>query len=198
MSEPFSAVAQVTIGRGALISYLDATPKSSRQWDDWSLIGDEWYDFSWETDLTRTLEAVDRRLKRSYREIISDFVETDEIMPGCERCSYDEASELFTFGTLMFSENVEDITLFFAVARGMADFMQGEEAGFAVMRDYFWGEPPWTVALDLAAGRSRFLDPQADAASFERHVGAAVAVFDDIKEGGGDLARVINQIDSLR
>jgi len=195
MSEPYSAVAQVTIERARLIAYLDAAPKPARAWTDWSRIGGEWHGFSWERDLPKYLERVDQRLVGSYRQVIDHLIAPD-ILPGTERCSFEHSSGRFTFATLMLSENLEEILLFFAAARGIAAYMRGDDGGFAVMQDFLWSTE-WTLAvMQIAAdGRSEFVDSRADA--HVRCIGAATAVFEDIRDKGGDPMRVINDLDLL-
>lgn len=198
MAEPFSVLAQARIKRAALLAYLDSPPRSARRWNDWERIGGEWHSFDWQSDLERTLAAADQSLTGCYRDVIAAMIASEPDVPGCERCSYDEAGELFTFATLMFSHSVEDLVLFFAAARGLADFLHGAGAGFAVVQDHLWSAPPWTAVLEIVPGRSAFLDVRADAASYARCVGAAVAVLEDIKQAGGEADRVANEIDSLR
>jgi len=199
MSEPFSAVAQVTIGRDALIAYLDAVPMPASNWSDWPRIGGEWNDFSWGRDASACLERVDARLAEfgNHREAIRHLIEAD-IVPGTERCQYDAATRCFTFATLMFAADVEEVALFFAAARGIASFADKSAPGFAAMHDYLWSTT-WTVAaMQIGpSGGSRFLDPHADAA-YERYIRDAIAVLDDIKAAGGAPERVIDELDQIR
>ena len=199
MSEPFSAVAQVTIDRDALITYLDAPPRPASGWSDWRRIGGEWHSFSWDKDLPEILTSVDKRLAGSYRHVIRHLIAPD-MLPGAERCAYDAATRHFTFATLMLSENIEELVLFCAAARGLTAYMSDAATGFAVVQDYLWGKTPHTLAaLQIGpADRSEFLDAQADAVTFGRHADAAIAVFDDIKAAAGAPGRVIDELDQLR
>jgi hypothetical protein len=198
MSEPYSVLVEVTIERDALIAYLDATPRPAAAWSDWSRIGGEWLGFSWDKDLPRILQGAGDSLVGSHRDVIAAIIAAEDL-PGCERCAFDAATRRFTFGTLMFSHNVGDIVRLFAAARGIGEFMRDGQSGFAVVLDYLWSEPTWTLAaMEIAAERSRFLDAQADAASWERYARAATAAFDDIKAAGGAADLVINNLDRLR
>jgi hypothetical protein len=198
MSEPFSAVAQVTIARPALIACLEDAPSRATDWSDWRRIGGDWHDFSWDKDLPGYLARVGERLIGSYRHVIRHLIEPD-ILPGTERCVYDAAQQRFTFATLMISENLEELLMFWAAARGLAKYMDAGATGFAVVQDYLWSQPPEILGvLEIAAGRSAFLDARTDAAAYQRHVAAATAVLDDIKASAGAPDRVIDELDTLR
>jgi hypothetical protein len=143
MSEPF-ALAQVTIDRAALISYLDVRPRSASQWDDWSRIGGGRHGFSWESDLPALFATVDPWLGDSYRPAVRRVPDAFEA-PALGRCSYDEASRRFTFGTLTFSKNLNDLVFFFAAARGLARYLSNSQ----------WASPSCTmVCIRPAEGRA--------------------------------------------
>ncbi|MBR0830682.1 hypothetical protein JQ596_34765 [Bradyrhizobium manausense] len=191
MSEPFAALAQVTIERGALIRYLDARPRSAAQWKDWPRIGGQWYGFSWTADLPNLLARVDEWLGASYRHTVRKVLAFSEA-PALGRCTYDEATQRFTFGTLTFSENLNDLVLFFVVARGLAGYMRDRESGFALVHNHLWANGDRTVAvMGLGADdHSHFLDAAVDAPAWERHVRDGKAVFDDIYKGYAALGRL--------
>ncbi len=191
MSEPYAALAQVTIERAALIAYLGAQPRTASQWDDWSRIGGRWHGFSWESDLPPVFVKADRWLGDSYRHAVRSVLEASEA-PALGRCSYDEASRRFTFGTLTFSENLNDIVFFFAAARGLAAYMRDAESGFALVRNYLWDNGSGTLAVMGigAEGYSHFLDAQDDAPAYEQHVRDATAVFDELYGGYAKLGRM--------
>ena len=198
MSEPFSAIAQITIERPALIACLEDTPSRATDWTDWRQIGGDWHDFSWDTDLPDYLAQVDKRLAGSYRHVIRHLIEPD-ILPGTERCTYDAPHRRFTFATLMIAENLEELLMFFAAARGLAKYMEAGATGFAIVQDYLWSQPAATLAvLQIEHGRSAFLDAQTDAAIYQQCAAAATAVFDDIKAAAGAPGRVIDELDALR
>ena len=191
MSEPFAALAQVTIERPALISYLDAPPQKASHWRDWDRIGGPWHGFSWDTDLPPLLGRVDGWLGASYRQAVRRVLEYAEA-PALGRCSYDEGSRRFTFGTLTLSENLNDIVLFFAAARGLAGAMRDAQSGFALVHNYLWDNGDGTLAvMGLGAnGYSHFLDAERDAPAYAQHRRDAVAVFGEIYAGyaaGGRL-----------
>src|SRR5262249_52334377 len=130
MSEPYAALAQVTIERPALMAYLAAPPQKSSQWGDWDRIGGQWTGFSWDADLPRVLATADTWLGASYRHAVRWVLESAEA-PAIGRCTYDEATRRFTFGTLTFAQNLNDIVCFFTVARGLAAYMRDPQSGFA-------------------------------------------------------------------
>ncbi|MBI5263030.1 MAG: hypothetical protein HY852_14565 [Bradyrhizobium sp.] len=190
MSEPFAALAQVTIERPALIRYLDARPRAASQWDDWNRIAGRWHGFSWESDLPKVFARVDSWLGDSYRHAVRGVLEPSEA-PALGRCSYDEATGRFTFGTLTFSENLNDIVFFFAVARGLAGYLRDRQSGFALVHNYLWGNGERTISV-MGLGpenHSYFLDPEKDASAYEAHVLDALAVFDDIWQGYAKLGQ---------
>lgn len=197
MSEPFSAVAQVTIERPALIAYLEGAPGRATDWSDWRRIGGDWHGFSWDKDLPTYLAQVDKRLTGSYRHVVRHLIEPD-IVPGTQRCAYDAPHRRFTFATLMISENLEELLMFYAAARGLAKYMDAGATGFAAVQDYLWSSPASTLAvLQIGPSRSEFLDAQADAVTYQHDVSAATAVFDDIKDAAGAPGRVIDELDAL-
>ena len=53
MSEPYAGLAQATIERAALISYLETPPQKASHRHDWERIGGQWHGFAWDTDFPR-------------------------------------------------------------------------------------------------------------------------------------------------
>jgi len=191
MSEPYAALAQVTIERPALISYLDARPRPASQWHDWDRIGGDWHGFSWTADLPAVLARADSWLGDSYRAAVRRVLDASET-PAVGRCFYDQASEQFTFGTLTFSENLNDIVFFFAAARGLAAYLRDPQSGFALVHNYLWGDRRDTLAvMGLGAdGYSYFLDAGSDVPAYEQHVHDATAVFKDVYQGYAKLGQL--------
>ncbi|HLH90215.1 MAG TPA: hypothetical protein VKX28_17330 [Xanthobacteraceae bacterium] len=151
MSEPYAGLAQVAIERAALMSYLAAQPQKASHWHDWEGIGGRWRDFAWDTDLPPVLSRVDSWLDRSYRQVVRSVLSWSEA-PAIGRCVYDEAAHLFTFGTLTLSENLNDILLFFAAARGLAAHLRDDQSGFALVHNYLWrGGGETLVVMGLGA-----------------------------------------------
>ncbi len=147
MSEPHSVIAQVTIDRQGLLRYLDATPRQIGAWDDW---GDAF--------APREVASLDRQLAMgSYREQIR------RVLANClsfgRFCRYTESDKTFTFGSFFYSHSIEDFAYFFAVARGLAPYLQSGNIGFAVVSETLWTCGTFAI-LDIAANRSRFLEPR--------------------------------------
>lgn len=151
MSEHYSALAQVKIDRSELIAYLEGIPRLTAHWDDWGILGERTYG---------GLARVDHRLSMgAYRYQIR------RIFQGCASigrfCQYADETKTFTFGTFFFSEDIDDLAFFFAIARGLSRYMHGGESGFAVAEKILWGDGPRAV-MEIEAGRSLFLDPDID------------------------------------
>jgi hypothetical protein len=191
MSEPYAALAQVTIDRAALTAWLAARPQSSAQWSDWRRIGGHWHGFSWDDDLAEVFAKADRWLGRSYRDAITEVLRASEA-PALGRCSYDEASRRFTFATLTFSENLNDFVMFFAAARGLSPYMHDPQSGFALVHNYLWGDRDHTIAvMGLGAdGHCYFLDAGEDASAYQKHLRDAIVVFDDVYQGYARLGQL--------
>jgi hypothetical protein len=190
VSEPYAALAQVTIDRAALTAWLAAPPQSSAQWSDWRRIGGHWHGFSWDEDPAEVFAKADRWLGASYRDAVSEVLRASEA-PALGRCSYDEASRRFTFATLTFSENLNDFVMFFAAARGLSRYMHDPQSGFALVHNYLWGNRDHTIAMmGLGAdGNCYFLDAGEDAPAYQKHLRDAIVVFDDIYQGYARLGR---------
>jgi hypothetical protein len=187
MSEHYSALAQVTIDRHELVAYLEGVPQQTAHWDDWGMLG------------SRTmggLARVDHRLAMgAYRYQIR------RIFQGCASigrfCQYAEATKTFTFGTFFFSEDVDDLAFFFAIARGLSRYMRGSESGFAVAEKILWGDGPRAV-MELSAGRSYFLDADIDTA-YPARLQQATAAFEGFKTAYAvENPTPIDQLDVVR
>jgi hypothetical protein len=187
MSEHFSALAQVTIDRNELISYLDGTPRLTSHWDDWDAIGERTYG---------GLARVDTALRMGvYRYQIRRIFSTCDSIGRFFQ--YDDATRCFTFGTFFFSEDVDDLAFFFAVARGLARYLHGSDSGFAVADRVLWGEGP-QLLMELSPGHSRFLEA-AGGEAFARRREQAAATFEALKMAYGvENPRPIDQLDAVR
>jgi hypothetical protein len=190
VSEPYAALAQVTIDRAALSAWLAARPQSSAQWSDWRRIGGHWHGFSWDEDLAEVFAKADRWLGNSYRDAVTEVLRASEA-PALGRCSHNETSRRFTFATLTYSENLNDFVMFFAAARGLSRYMHDPQSGFALVHNYLWGDRDHTIAvMGLGAdGHSYFLDAGKDAPAYQKHLRDAIVVFDDIYQGYARLGQ---------
>ncbi|MGY8711282.1 hypothetical protein RAD16_36600 [Bradyrhizobium sp. 18BD] len=190
MSEPYSALAQVTIERSALIRFLDARPRPASQWNEWSRGGGQWHGFSWDQDLPPVLARVDEWLGASYRHAVRWVLKFSEA-PALGRCTYDAATQLFSFGTLTLSENPNDIVYFFAVARGLAGYVRDRQSGFALVRNHLWVNGDSTLAvMGLGAeGHCHFLDASGGSSAYGEHVRDATLTFDEIYKRYAALGR---------
>src|SRR5271154_1386801 len=93
MSEHYSALAQVAIGRPELIAYLDGIPRQTGNWDDWGVLGERTYG---------GLARVDQRLSMgAYRYHIRGIFQGGASVGRF--CQYDDPAKTFTFGAFFFS-----------------------------------------------------------------------------------------------
>jgi len=187
MAEHFSALAQVTIERSELVAYLDGTPRLTGHWDDWDAVGERTYG-----GLARVDDALRMGVYRYHIRRI--FSKCDSIGRFFQ---YDDATRTFTFGTFFFSEDPEDLAFFFAVARGLARYMHGEDAGYAVVDRVLWGGGSHLL-MELGPGRSRFLQSPGDEA-YARRRAQADATFEALMMlYGVENPRPIDQLDAVR
>jgi hypothetical protein len=187
MSEHYSALAQVTIDRKALVEYLAGVPKLTGAWGDWDALGDR---------VRPGLGRVDQWLAMgAYRyQVRRMFQKCDSIGRFCQ---YDEPSKTFTFGTFFFSEDLDDLAFFFAVARGLERYLRGVESGYAVVDQILWGDGPRAV-MEIGAGYSRFLAPEPGGAYVAR-LEQATSAFEALKQTYAVENPVpIDQLDCVR
>jgi hypothetical protein len=187
MSEKYSALAQVTIDRSELIAYLDGTPRSTRHWDDWGALGERRYGGLARVDQWLGMGAYRYQIRRIFAKSISIG----------RFCRYEESTSTFTFGSFFFSEEPDDLALFFAVARGLSRYLHGRQWGYAAVDNVPWGQAPRAV-MDIGPGRSRFLRPSEQGAYLERSRRAS-ATFDVLTRvyASEDVAP-IDHLDAVR
>lgn len=148
MSEPYSAFLKLEISRENLARWLAAPVPAASRWPDWRAIGGQWYlsegrDLATcsDQDLGKLIAECDARLERhvdnraALRAILQS-AEADNIKVA----AHDRAGTHFVAGSLTYSENLYDLVVFFALARGAADFLDPGGRGLAVVHDYLWGE----------------------------------------------------------
>jgi len=171
MSEPESAFVKIKIGREALTRWLDAKPSSATRWHDWRAIGGEWYlgrghgplaDAS-DDALENILRGADGRLAHfsSNRELLGMLVVHSAEAPELWLAAFEEGGENFVAGSLTYSENLEDFIVFLALARGVADYLDAADHGYAIVHNYIWGseeDQGSTAVLEMSpSGESRLL-----------------------------------------
>jgi hypothetical protein len=187
MAEHYSALAQVTIDRPELVAYLEGIPRLTGHWDDWCALGERTYG---------GLARVDRRLGQgTYRYQIRRIFQTCDSIGRF--CRYEESTRTFTFGTFFFSEDVDDLAFFFAVARGLTRYVHGGQSGFAVAEKILWGDGPRAV-MEIGPGRSRFLDAARDEA-YAARLEQAGATFEALKRAySGENPVPVDELDCVR
>jgi len=196
MSEPYSAVMQVTIAKPRLLAYFAQAPVPASRWSDWPEIGGDWHSFDFATGLAKLLTEVDSKLGGDYLACHRRLLNPD--MPALSRLQYDQVEGTFTFANMMLSENLAGIIEFLAVMRGIAPFMAGGDRGFALVHDYLWGHRPVTV-IGLEPGASRFLNNAQSIAHYEQSLRQGIAVLDRIVQEGDshDSAASTDRIQSF-
>jgi len=196
MSEPYSAFLKLQISRENLARWLGAPVPAASRWSDWRSIGGQWYlsegkdlAASSDQDLTRLISECDAMLVRHQdnRAALRAILKSAEA-ENIKVAAYDRTGTHFVAGSLTYSENLYDLIVFFAVARGAADFFAADGRGLAVVHDYLWGEEgerETVAALELAAkGGSAFLASEAHGHA----AGAFEAMVDAMLDGKEDPA----------
>lgn len=194
MSEPYSAFLKLPISRENLARWLTAPAPAASRWSDWRSIGGQWYlsegkdlAASSDQDLGKLLSECDAMLARhpDNRAALGAILKSAEA-ENIKVAAYDRTGTHVVAGSLTYSENLYDLIVFFAVARGAADFIEADARGLAVVHDYLWSaedERETVAALELAGnGGSVFLAPEAlghAAGAFEAMVDAMLDGKDD-------------------
>ncbi len=141
MSEPSSLYIKVKIEHAHLNSFFAASPATaaaSKNQEAW-----------WQSrkmyspmDLPQGLFIQAATNRAVFDELLADrrAVAMEE---------YDEASQEWTFLCLMFSENYREILPMLNCCASLADYLQGDENGIALIYDYFWGSTDVMVELRL-------------------------------------------------
>ena len=200
MSEPFSAFFKLVIERERLVAWLEDRPLPASTWSDWREIGGAWYsdggprDISeWpDAELAGSVGAADRRLAAfaSNRAALKRLVIDDAMQMFLGQVFYDADSREFVAGTFEYSENLEELIVFLAVARGAAAYLGPQVRGVALIHDFVIRSEE-VCALDLGPGnRSTFVGPERRA--------AAVAVFQTIWDRVQKVQQGRNELDAIR
>lgn len=206
MSEPYSAFLKLQMSRENLARWLAAPAPAASRWSDWRFIGGQWYlsegkdlAASSNQDLGRLISECDAMLARhpDNRAALGAILKSAEA-ENIKVAAYDRTGTCFVAGSLTYSENLYDLIVFFAVARGAADFFETDGRGLAVVHDYLWGEEDeqeTVAALELAGnGGSVFLASE----ELGQAAGAFEAMVDAMLEGKEDPEfHPRNQLDNL-
>lgn len=193
MSEPYSAFLELQISRENLARWLAAPVPPASRWSDWRDIGGQWYlaegrDLATcgDQDLDRLVAECDAMLghhadNRAALRTILQSAEADNIKVA----ALDHAGTRFVAGSLTYSENLYDLVLFFAVARGAADFLEQGDRGLALVHDYLWGEEgerETVAALGMAGQGGSGFTPSGESANAADAFEAMVAAMLDGKD----------------
>ncbi|MFF4775874.1 hypothetical protein [Microtetraspora fusca] len=160
MSEPNSAMVQISITRPRLLDYLESEAVAASSWSDWDTLFDRCWWSKGPAERSRLLAGVDGRLADAcYRTLMRSLL---TIPLGCPRFSYNDESGTLLLSNLGLGEGVDDYVFFLATVRALASYMEDGDEGFAVIRNYLWGDRYTLACLCIAPGISRFVDPQDD------------------------------------
>jgi hypothetical protein len=175
MSEPSSLVMQVHITVQQWVNYLTSEVRGVQNFDDWNLI-DEDFQPSWleKIDYGQTKTAQDwlaACLPRGWPGVIQPLV-------------VDPERDLVTCVVLEFSENLIDFIDALNVLRRVAQHKDSSESDFVLIYPYFWNPKFVFAAIELSAGKSRFLDPDQDRDLIEKFLPRAGEL---IEQGGAVL-----------
>jgi hypothetical protein len=191
VSEPDGAFLKLQIDRADLVAWLTDPPPSASAWRDWRSIGGEYYfgedehrplaEFT-DAEMGEILAQCDKQLigYPSNRDALRDrLVSTDE--PFLTRIAYDPDRREFIAGVLAYSDNLYDLIVFLAVARGAARRLKPDGHGAVVVHNYiFIDAKETTTALRLGPGdRSDFMAP----ADFASAAGVFQPIADEVLKG---------------
>ena len=200
MSEPFSAFFKLIIEHERLVGWLADRPLPARKWSDWRGIGGVWYSDDGPRDISEwsdaavadTVGRADRRLASfaSNREAVEALMIGSGNQAFLTQVFYHAESREFIAGTFAYSENLEDLIVFLAVARSATAYFGPEAHGVAVIHDFVIRAEK-VCALDLGSGDcSTFLGPE--------QLAAAIAVFQPIWDQLQKVPIGRNELDALR
>lgn len=173
MSEPYAAFLKLQTSRETLAKWLKAPVPAASRWSDWRTLGGQWYlsegkdlAATSDQDLSELVSECDAMLARhpDNRAALRAILKSAEA-ENIKVAAYDRTGSHFVAGSLTYSENLYDIIVFLAIARGAADFLETDDHGLALVHDYIWteqDEQETLAALSLTAkGGSEFLAPDA-------------------------------------
>jgi len=171
MSEPYSALLRLQLPRERLARWLAAPVPAASRWNDWRSIAGRWrlpggvdLAASSDVELGEFLSDCTAMLARhaENRAALAALLESAQA-ENIRVAAYDRAGAYFVAGSLTYSENLYDLVVFLAMARGAADFLEPGEHGVALVHDYLWaedGERETVAAVHLAGkGDSGFMTP---------------------------------------
>nr|WP_180167097.1 hypothetical protein [Stenotrophomonas sp. SbOxS2]NYU00127.1 hypothetical protein [Stenotrophomonas sp. SbOxS2] len=171
MSEPYSALLRLRLPRERLARWLAAPVPAASRWKDWRSIAGRWrlpggadLAASSDVELGEFLADCNAMLARhaDNRAALAAILQSAQA-ENIKLAAYDQAGACFVAGSLTYSENLHDLVVFLAMARGAADFLEPGEHGEALVHDYLWaedGERETVAAVHLAGkGDSGFMTP---------------------------------------
>lgn len=177
MSEPDSAFMKFRISRATLVRWLDAPPSRASRWSDWRAISGQWYTDG-KTTLAEAAEPVVADIVQDADTEIARFTDNRQFVrrllndpnrlgdPGdpddqLQIAAFDDHGEYFLAGTIEYSQNLIDIIVFLAIARGAADYFDASDHGVAIVHNFIWGgesdEAEVAALRLLPSGESRLL-----------------------------------------
>lgn len=193
MSDSLMVAAAITIAKPRLQTYLTGPVKPASAWPekDWVGVTEPWSDSEersrYRAELVDAIEECDSWIDGDYASVWHGLADEDELV-----LRFDE-----TTGSLMveFSSRVDfelpTLVWAFAVLRGVADFMAGDESGLVTVT-VDWNDD--TALMRLAPDQSSFLDRGRDALTYRRARDREI----DIQSAVADLGRDESAAETIR
>ena len=129
MSEPNSLYVNITIKKERLEQFFQNKPEKAAVSPDWIAWWDsrEMYGPQPLTDIQVYTDDTNRKIAEGFLAVPHLMCDEDQTQPG-----------VWTFSALMLSENYEEILPTLAWLKSIANFMEPEDEGFAIIYNYFW------------------------------------------------------------
>ena len=148
MSEPSSIYVSVRLSEDRYNAWLASPLKNASDFRDWESMHPQW-ERGWEDDFYRLDVA-------TVGELLTLWA-ADEDAESPWVWGYDRGTQTFSLAQLMFDEDLVNMAICLAVFRGLADFKDTPEPGYAYIFSYLWDNTA-DALLEITPGRSRFLD----------------------------------------
>ena len=185
MSEPYSVILKTHIDRPALVKWLDAPMEPVAQWNDWSALGNVWFNIDWTSAPQEHGAYVDRisghDIANTHRQSAQRMFIYGAGPAPLELCAYDESQSLFTYAIGMYDTGPFGLLCFLSWARSIAPYLGDMQSGYAVAHNYLWGRS-WEGALGvlgLGPNQSMLLEPlEAHVKAYRKHAEDAIRSFD--------------------
>lgn len=134
MSEPCSFFMRISIEKERYMDFMKAKPARSNVNDNWM----QWWD---SREMYGRLRLVDEISSWSHytsnQEVINSWVSSESSMAFS---SYDEKTEIWDFGIIMYSESYSEILPLLVFCESVFSYKKYSDQDFAIIYPYFWGD----------------------------------------------------------